>query len=399
MLRILQFRLVLVLLFLFGSGLAAFSQVSRTDTTKRKSNVFLRGDFEYGALLVSENNLPKDINQVMGGNIELGWQTAGRNIYDNILGYPAFGFGFLTYGFPQTGTLGEPNAFYMFLNAPFKRWERWSLNYIIRLGMSYNWQPNDPVVNPGQALLGSFRNLYISGGVEANYMFNQRSTIALGFKFSHFSNGQSSLPNSGMNLLTPHISYKHDFNGGERPSYKRKKPVAFDDKSMEYYVTFGHGIRQIFYNPPPGTTTPMPPAGVSYPVYNISLAAQYHYTWAGKFGGGIDLIYWGAYDPQFEIGPGNIVQAVKHPFADHLQLGVFVSYEFVLSNFSIYAQPGYRIIRKEYDRIPTDFYQHLALKYHVKDVILGVAIRAINFGNAEYIEWNIGYRLRKKIKK
>lgn len=385
--------LVLPLVLLASYEVKAQSQA---DTT-RKSNLFLRGDFEYGFILVGENDLPPDINQVMGGNIEVGWQTAGRNVYDRVMGYPAFGFGFLTYGFPQTGTLGEPLAIYMFLNSPFKRWERWAFNYIIRLGMSYNWEPNDPVANPGHFALGSFRNLYIAGGFEGQYLLGERSSISAGLKFTHFSNGQSSLPNAGMNLLTPHIGYKYDLNGGDRPSFARNKPGEYKDKVMEYYFTLGNGIRQIFAKNPQDTL--YPPAGVSYPVYNLSVAAQYHYTWAGKFGGGLDFIYWGAYDPQFELGPGGIVQAVEHPFADHLQLGVFVSYEFVLADFSIYAQPGWRILRKEYDGMPTDFYQHLALKYHVNDLILGVAIRAVNFGQAEYIEWNIGYRFRSKPKK
>ncbi len=34
-----------------------------------------------------------------------------------------------------------------------------------------------------------------------------------------------------------------------------------------------------------------------------------------------------------EAGPGGVVQAVKNPFADYLQLGVFISYEFVMNNF------------------------------------------------------------------
>jgi hypothetical protein len=125
------------------------------------------------------------------------------------------------------------------------------------------------------------------------------------------------------------------------------------------------------------------------------MGAQYQFGWVGKVGGGLDFIYWGAYDPQVELGPGGVVQAVKHPFSDYLQLGVFVSYEFVLNNVSIVAQPGYRVIRKDYEGRPTDFYQHLFIKYHVHDLILGVGIRAVNFGQAEYIEWSIGYRFRK----
>ena len=362
----------------------------------RGPNVFLRVDYEYGSVLAS-GDLPEGITQVMGGDIQVGWQTRGGNVYDGIMRYPSFGFGFLTYGFPQTGILGNPNAFYMFLNAPFRRWGRFSLNYIIRLGMSYNWEPNDPVANPGHLALGSFRNLYIAAGIEAQYLIGQRLSISAGLKFSHFSNGQSSLPNAGMNLITPHLGLKYDFNGGERPDYKKPPKPEYPDKHMEYYVTVGHGIRQIFFDS--AATGISPKTGVSYPVYNISAAAQYQFGWAGKVGAGLDFIYWGAYDPGFEVSGGGIIQASEHPFGDYLQLGVFISYEFVLNNFSIYAQPGWRVIRKEYEGMPTDFYQHLGLKYHIQDFIVGVAIRAINFGQAEYIEWALGYRFRKSAKK
>lgn len=306
-----------------------------------------------------------------------------------------FGFGFLTYGFPQTGILGEPNAFYMFLNAPFKRWNKFSINYIIRLGMSYNWEPSDPVTNPLHVALGSYRNLYIGAGAEGQYLIGEQLSASFGVKFAHFSNGQSSLPNAGMNLLTPHLGIKYDFNGGERPEYIKYPKPEYPDKAMEYYVTLGNGIRQIFFTPDSLTATKLPKQGVSYPVYNISMGAQYQFGWTGKIGGGVDFIYWGAYNPDVELGSGNVVQAVKYPFSDYLQLGIFISYEFVLNNISIIAQPGYRVIRKEYEGMPTDFYQHLGLKYHVHNLIIGIGIRVINFGQAEYIEWSLGYRIRK----
>lgn len=386
-------HLLSVLLLLFA--IPIFAQNSDSISINAKGpNLFFRGDVEYGMVIGNPDDLPVGVDEVFGGNIEVGWQTTGSNQYDPILGYPAFGFGFLTYGFPQTGELGEPNAFYIFLNAPFKRWNRFSLNYIIRLGMSYNWEPNDPVANPGHLALGSFRNLYIAAGPEAQILIGEQLSASVGLKFSHFSNGQSSLPNAGMNFLTPHLGVKYDLNGGNRPEYKKLPKPEFPDKTMEYYATLGTGIRQIFYDV--DTTGNIPRQGVSYPVYNISMAAQYHYGWAGKFGGGLDFIYWGAHDPGFEIGPGGVVQAAKHPFNEYLQLGVFISYEFVLNNVSIYAQPGYRVIAgDDYNNKPPNFYQHLGLKYHVHDFIVGVAIRAVNFGQAEYIEWSLGYRIRK----
>ncbi len=381
--------------FLFYTSLMAQDEIWN-DSLTPGANFFLRGDFEYGYVLPSDVLL-EGVNTNIGGNIEVGWQARGRNVYDNLLRYPTYGAGFLTYHFPQTDSLGKPNAFYLFLNAPFKRTKKWAFNYIIRLGMSYNWEPQDPVVNPGNLVIGGSRNLYISGGIEAQYLIGESLSASLGFKFAHFSNGQSSLPNFGVNLLNPHLGVKYDFNGGERPEYKKYPKPEFTDKAMEYYFTIGTGTRQIlFYEDKTGVPDRL---AVSYKIHNISVAAQYHYGWLGKYGGGLDVIYWGPYDAQIELGDGNIVKAVEYPFADHLQLGVFLSYEFVFNNISIYAQPGYRILRKEYEGMPTDFYQHLALKYHVRDLILGIAIRAINFGQAEYIEWNIGYRFRKPIKK
>ena len=66
--------------------------------------------------------------------------------------------------------------------------------------MSYNWEPQDPVVNPGNLVIGATRNLYIAAGMEAQYLIGESLSASAGFKFAHFSNGQSSLPNFGVNL-------------------------------------------------------------------------------------------------------------------------------------------------------------------------------------------------------
>ncbi|MCF6317837.1 MAG: hypothetical protein L3J83_00935, partial [Proteobacteria bacterium] len=40
-------------------------------------------------------------------------------------------------------------------------------------------------------------------------------------------------------------------------------------------------------------------------------------------------------------------------------------------------------------------YQRLGIKYHVnKGLFFGINIRAYDFGIADYIEWNMGYRVK-----
>jgi len=40
-------------------------------------------------------------------------------------------------------------------------------------------------------------------------------------------------------------------------------------------------------------------------------------------------------------------------------------------------------------------YQRIGVKYHFWDhLVLGINIRAVNFSKADFIEWNIGYRIK-----
>ena len=385
---------VFLVLSILSSSLIAQStdnEPSKVD----KPVYFLRLDGEYGVVF-NNGGLPSHNNWVNSYSIEAGIQTTGGKIYNELMSYPAVGFGLLSSGFPQSSIMGQPNAFYLFLNQPLKRWAHFAFNSIFRLGMGYNWKPSDPAATTINLAIGSYRNIYVAVGFEGQYLFAERYSLSLGLKFGHFSNGSTSHPNKGLNMVTPHIGMRYDFNNGKRPSYSKTLKPDYRGKSLQYSVILGYGVRQIVFERRPNG---VPSLAVSYPVYNLSFMAQYQFGWFSKVGGGLTGIYWGAYDPQYEIGPGGIIQGYKHPVYDCLQLGIFISYELVLNQFSFYIQPGWRIVRKAYEGMPPDFYQQLGLKYHIKNVIVGMSIRAINFGQANYMEWNLGYRFKKSSKK
>ena len=74
--------LTLSLLLVFGLTQA---QETQDNTVPDSPNLFLRGDVEYGWIVGAGANLPEGIDEVLGGNIEVGWQTTGSAFYDNIL--------------------------------------------------------------------------------------------------------------------------------------------------------------------------------------------------------------------------------------------------------------------------------------------------------------------------
>ena len=64
--------------------------------------------------------------------------------------------------------------------------------------------------------------------------------------------------------------------------------------------------------------------------------------------------------------------------------------------FSMIIQPAYYIHRKEVEErgVPSS-YQRIGVKYHIRNnLIAGISIRTIYFSNAEFIEWNMGYRIK-----
>ena len=83
------------------------------------------------------------------------------------------------------------------------------------------------------------------------------------------------------------------------------------------------------------------------------------------------------------------------PVLDEGRVGLFGAYEFVLHDISILTNIGYSIIQKEAD-LPR-LYQRVGVKYHFAEHIFGgINVRFQDFGKANHLEFNIGYRLQWK---
>ena len=66
----------------------------------------------------------------------------------------------------------------------------------------------------------------------------------------------------------------------------------------------------------------------------------------------------------------------------------------MMHRYSVLLHVGYHLVQKEknMERI----YQRIGVKYHIFDnIFVGLNTRFQNFSQAAYLEWNVGYRLRK----
>lgn len=400
--------IVIILLVAFSWQLNA-QEVNKKDSTsteikKPKRYNFVTARYHAGRVLATndflkgENETGEPIDFYQAINFAYGVQTDGSKEWHHIFNFPYYGVSIYTANFFNVDELGTPTSIYGFMGFPFKRWKKSMWGYELGFGLTYNWEPYDAYTNPFNVVIGSYRTVYIDANLFYQYHLSPRWDIRGSFGFTHFSNGGTKKPNSGINLLSPAIELSYSFK--DRPLLVREQQAAY----MQHYevaLQFGAGARNILYdnpNEPSDPTMPKGTADVMHSYFNFSGALLKQTTWRNKFGAGLDITY----DETQNVTITNPEDGNQEPtvvFADKLSkkmmLGVYGTYEFTIDRLSVASYIGVLALRDKGTNANPLLYQKFGLKYHFKrDVYLGLLVRAHNFSVAEVIEWNLGYRIK-----
>ncbi len=114
--------------------------------------------------------------------------------------YQGVGVGFNT--FWDKKEIGTPVALYVFQGAQIARLaRRLSLGYEWNFGASFGWRPYDERSNGLNMVVGSKINAYINAGLLFSWRPISALTVTAGAEVSHFSNGNTKYPNSGVNTV------------------------------------------------------------------------------------------------------------------------------------------------------------------------------------------------------
>lgn len=117
------------------------------------------------------------------------------------------GIGFASYAFNGHREIGTPVAFYIFQGAEIARLpETLTLDYEWNFGVSAGWRNDNLVV-------GTEVNAYINTALLLSWHPRPEWTFSIGADFTHFSNGDTTLPNVGVNTLGARLSAVRRFEG------------------------------------------------------------------------------------------------------------------------------------------------------------------------------------------
>ncbi len=393
----------LLLLIMLSLGLSAQEthnndSISTVKKPKRYNGISLR--YHAGRVLQTNDFLKgkNESNQVIDYyqalNISYSVQTDGSKEWHHIFNFPYYGVAFYNANFFNVDELGTPTALFGFMGFPFKRNKRSMWGYELGFGLTYNWEPYNKYDNPFNVAIGSYRTVYIDANLFYEYYLSPRWGLRGSFGFTHFSNGGTKKPNSGINLLSPSLEVNYKFK--DRPVLIKQPQPAYG-QHYELALQLGLGASNVLYDNP---NTPVNPgdekgtADVMHSYFNFSAAVLKQATWKNKFGAGIDITY----DEKNNVMVTNPEDGSQDPIvkfsdktSEKMMLGIFGTYEFTVDRLSVASYFGVLAIKQSNSLL----YQKFGLKYHFKnDMYLGLLVRAHNFSVAEVIEWNLGYRIK-----
>jgi hypothetical protein len=279
---------------------------------------------------------------------DLAYQYAHRHFNSG------FGFQFVKFSHKD---LGEAANLYYFLEPFLIERRRVSLRLKAAGGISYGSNPYHPISNPENDAYSTHINGYLGLGLGLNYSINNKMEMMIQATYSHFSNGNTNNPNTGMNY--PNI-------GGGIAYHIADKTRPLD--------------KQLFYNNPWRFD-------IGFTLCNKSLPTQ-RYSRFWTYGAFFQASYQVHKIHAFTVGIEGIIDNSMRTALDssaytwnlnldHKLAGVMLGHEFLFNRMIFSQQLGMYIYKEIPENVLGKLYHRWGINYKLsRNVMLGVNLNS-----------------------
>ena len=264
--------------------------------------------------------------------------------------------------------LGNPVSLFLFQGATIKTLSRrLSLNYEWNLGLAYGWNKYDEDSHPDNRVIGSKVTAYINLDFYLRYMLSKEWDLNLGASITHFSNGNTSIPNAGLNIAGIKASAAYYFNRREGVKGVRREGVdtTFQRQWVWDLTLYGAWKRK-------GLDTETGTFAIpgKYGVVGFNVNPLYQINRWLNIGPSFDASYDGSANLEFDYPKADKMQEPTEddvrlaPWYRRVALGLSGRVEFAMPYFIINFGIGHNFVNAQTDDL-RGFYEILALKIHV----------------------------------
>lgn len=319
--------------------------------------------------------------------------SAAERAYGDV--YQGVGFGYYTFGEPRL--LGNPVAFYLFQGARIARLSPWlSFYYEWNLGLSTGWKTYDSYDNPYNKMMGSRVNAYINAEFYLRWKLSPALSLTTGLTVSHFSNGNTTIPNAGLNTIGGNFGLECNFYRQE--DLKPLKTMGVSAyQPFRPYVSYDFVFFGSWHSQGIKTADGLSASPESYPVFGFNFAPMYNVNHRlrlgvsldGTFDGGANL--YTEYDVYGQIDKSQILRPA---LGDQFALGLSGRVEYVMPFFTVGIGMGANVIGKGDLNM---FYQLFTLKIAVsRAAFLHVGYNLREFHEPNFLMLGVGFRFNGK---
>ena len=353
--------------------------------------------FPTSSFLKGENAEGRIIRGAFSTHVKYLFRYCPGSIDERIYGdvYQGVGLGF--YNFGESRQLGNPVAFYLFQGARISSLAPWlSLYYEWNFGLSAGWKPYDSYYNSYNTMIGSKVNAYINANFYLRWRLSPRVSLLSGLTVSHFSNGNTKIPNAGLNTIGGNIGLECNFyRKDDLKSLERK--VALTTQPFRRHFTYDFVFFGSWHDRLVKTSDGFSPSPEAYPVFGFNFTPMYNLNYKFRLGVSLDGTFDGGANLYTEgdvYGKVDKSDIVRPPLGDQFALGLSGRVEYVMPFFVVGVGIGANVIGKNDLNM---FYQLLTLKIALsRAVFLHVGYQLSKFKDPNNLMLGIGYRFHDK---
>ncbi|MDX2443666.1 MAG: acyloxyacyl hydrolase [Bacteroidales bacterium] len=336
-------------------------------------------------------------NGYQGLELRYGFQSTGRQMWQQLHNYPQYGFG--SYigdlgGVEAVSVIGRPMALFFYFGTPIVRFGKFTFNVDGSFGLAFNLKPYDPEENPFQNVIGSKVNMYFNANFILYYRLSDRIDLSLGYGLTHLSNGRMYTPQKGVNTLGLNIGVKYNFNPIKnytkekypdykptvRPEYiKRDKP----EFKTHHEFQFMYAVGTVLSERPIGE-----PTGIRYFTSSTTVDWAYQVARKIKTGVGMDMFYDGSLVESYPDWEENDFSTLSK-----MSFGTHIGIQYLIERFAFIYYFGAYIYKESPAR--GGWYMRAGGRIRIIDQLhVNLTLKTQNGGIADWIEWGMVYYLK-----
>jgi len=330
----------------------------------------LQVTFHQGAILPHRAQVMEVIEKSTQA-IEISYNktTFGKKTWQQLYSYPKVGISALVIGLGNPEKLGNGYGIFPFIELPLNH-GKVSLKFKNGYGLGYIQKPFDRELNPKNIAIGSHINALIYANMMMGVNITKQLNANLGLSLIHFSNGSSSRPNLGINILSANFGAAYRF-GVKEPRLISKLDKR--DRIWRKQMMVGIGLKEI---PPAG--------GPKYLVTSYSFNMMKVNAEKSAFGFGADIFY----NTSLSDLMARDSSATSNSF-DNVRLGVLAMYSIEFAKISASIGLGAYVFSNYKGN--GSVYNKLDLRYAVNEKIFLRLGMKTHIAVADFVEIGVGY--------